>query len=99
MENNNLELSKEQILLFAMYQIDAGKSDYEVEQALLMKNLNQEEAQIVIKQAHLAIRRSQQEGAQHGDEGSGVSGWLVWIGILILINILSAIFDWPFWIY
>jgi len=29
----------------------------------------------------------------------GAMSWLVWIGLLILINVLSAIFDWPFWVY
>ncbi len=32
-----------------------------------------------------------------GEETSG--GWLVWIGLLILVNILSYVFDWSFWIY
>ena len=31
------------------------------------------------------------------DDSSG--GWLVWIGMLILINFLSWMFDWSFWIY
>ncbi len=31
--------------------------------------------------------------------GSGAMGWIVWIGILGLINFLSWAFDWPFWIY
>ncbi len=25
--------------------------------------------------------------------------WVVWIGVLILINFLSWMFDWSFWIY
>lgn len=28
-----------------------------------------------------------------------VGGWLVWIGILLFINLLSWIFDWSFWVY
>jgi len=32
------------------------------------------------------------------DEGAG-GGWLVWIGVLVLINFLSWMFDWSFWIY
>ncbi|MDP7274175.1 MAG: hypothetical protein QF363_01755 [Planctomycetaceae bacterium] len=31
--------------------------------------------------------------------GSGAMGWIVWIGILGLINFLSWAFDWPFWLY
>lgn len=31
--------------------------------------------------------------------GKGVGGWLIFIGILLLINLLSWLFDWSFWIY
>lgn len=34
-----------------------------------------------------------------GKKGSGCGGWLVWIGLLIGINVLSWLFDWPFWIF
>lgn len=33
-----------------------------------------------------------------GDEGGGF-GWLIWIGVLILINGLSYVFNWGFWLY
>jgi hypothetical protein len=32
-------------------------------------------------------------------ENNGCLGWLIWIGILLLINLLSWIFDWSFWVY
>ena len=31
--------------------------------------------------------------------GKGALGWVAFIGILLLVNLLSYIFDWPFWIY
>jgi len=31
--------------------------------------------------------------------GSGAGGWLVWLALLGLVNLLSYIFDWPFWIF
>lgn len=31
--------------------------------------------------------------------GKGAIGWVVFIGILLLVNLLSYIFNWPFWIY
>ena len=31
--------------------------------------------------------------------GGGAMSWLIWIGLLGLINLLSWLFDWPFWIY
>jgi hypothetical protein len=33
------------------------------------------------------------------ENSSGGSGWLLWIGVLILINFLSWLFDWSFWVY
>lgn len=33
------------------------------------------------------------------DENSGCASWLIWIGLLLLINLLSWIFDWSFWVY
>lgn len=33
------------------------------------------------------------------DEKSGRASWLIWIGLLLLINLLSWIFDWSFWVY
>ena len=32
-------------------------------------------------------------------EGRGAAGWLVFIGILVLVNVLSYVFDWGFWLY
>ena len=31
--------------------------------------------------------------------GSGAMGWLVWIGLLGFVNLLSWLFGWSFWIY
>ena len=39
------------------------------------------------------------ESAAFEEGGSGIPGWLVWIALLVGVNILSAIFDWPFWVY
>ncbi|MEO8498035.1 MAG: hypothetical protein ABI614_23465 [Planctomycetota bacterium] len=32
-------------------------------------------------------------------DGGGGMGWLIWIGVIILINVLSQVFNWGFWIY
>jgi hypothetical protein len=31
--------------------------------------------------------------------GKGALGWVAFIGILLLVNLLSYIFDWSFWLY
>ena len=33
------------------------------------------------------------------EKESGGFGWAIWIVVLIVVNLLSWIFDWPFWIY
>ena len=33
------------------------------------------------------------------NERGEVASWLIWIGLLALINVLSYLFDWPFWVY
>ena len=37
--------------------------------------------------------------AQRGGGGDGGLGWLIWIGAIVGINILSHIFNWGFIIY
>lgn len=34
-----------------------------------------------------------------GGGGSGFPSWLIWIGLLILANVLSQVFDWGIIIY
>lgn len=33
------------------------------------------------------------------DEGSGCSGWMIWLGILVLLNVLSYAFNWGWYFY
>ena len=40
----------------------------------------------------------QMQAAQSGGSGEGM-GWLLWIGGILLINFLSWVFNWGFWIY
>jgi hypothetical protein len=47
---------------------------------------------------------SDEEGAggtpNSGEQGgSGIPGFVIWIGLLLGVNGLSWMFDWPFWIY
>ena len=40
-----------------------------------------------------------EDADESDDNGSGIGGWVTWIGVLVVINFLSWTFDWPFWIY
>jgi hypothetical protein len=33
------------------------------------------------------------------DESRREDRRLIWIAVIIVVNVLSAIFDWPFWVY
>ncbi len=73
-----------------------GKTDYDIEQALLMKGLNQDEARKVISRANATTVSA---SGQDEEKGNGAWGWLLWLGLLGLVNLLSYLFDWSFWIY
>jgi hypothetical protein len=70
-----------------------GKSSTQIKDALVSEGLDNESAKIVVNNMNQAITE------QKRNESSGVGGWVIWIGLLLLINLLSWIFDWPFWIY
>ncbi len=44
-------------------------------------------------------RASMDDDPVHYDGGSEGGGWLIWIGLLIGFNVLSALFDWGWWLY
>jgi hypothetical protein len=78
-----------------------GKDDYAIEQELLMKGLNQEEARKVISRANATTLSSsgQSQGEKQPKEGNGMWGWAIWLIALGLINLLSYLFNWNFWLY
>lgn len=47
---------------------------------------------------HLASAQHDASESSRGGGGEGM-GWLLWIGALLFINLLSWLFDWPFWVY
>jgi hypothetical protein len=73
-----------------------GKDDYAIEQELLLKGLDQDEARKVIARANVTTLAATGQGEE---KGNGAWGWLIWVGALGLFNLLSYLFDWSFWIY
>jgi len=71
----------------------AGKSDFEIEQALIDLGLDRDAAKAVNQNLNVAIQQNAE------DESGGFPRWIIYLLILGGINVLSAIFDWPFWIY
>ncbi len=82
----------------------AGQNDYQIQSALQGQGLDEEAARRLVAYVNSVMPDSpppqyNQTGAQQGGGGSSIPGWLIWILILVGINILSAIFEWDFWIY
>ena len=69
----------------------AEKGLSEEQQTWVMRMMNQEAASEIYHSENLEL--SEEEG------GNGIPRFAIYIGILLLINLLSALFDWGFWIY
>lgn len=91
----------EAIYKFAIDLKKQGLPDYQIKQRLQNDGLDDEAADIVINNLNRMIAERQAEtGAGAGRSGgSGIPGWLIWVGALILFNVLSAAFDWGFILY
>ena len=61
--------------------------------------VSDEDAEAMATKVYLEVKSEIPQVTYTEDEGSGFPSWLIYVGILIVINGLSAIFDWPFWIY
>lgn len=80
--------------------------DYQIEQHLLNRGLDMEQMSQVMRNVNQAYanrsaasNQSSQSSDNSGGGGGGIPRFVIYIGILILINILSAAFGWGFWIY
>jgi hypothetical protein len=96
-------------------QREAGHTRGALREQLITHGYSEDEAHKLVDTAlgtpdqiaarHGASRRARSratdgESAYGGEGGGGEgAGWMIWIGILLVINLLSWIFDWPFWIY
>lgn len=90
---------EEQELVKKIYAIAArmketGHSDGEIIKALMDDGLDQPSAQTVVNNLHYAEEQPIAESS-----GGGFPGWLVWVLLLVGVNVLSAVFDWGFWLY
>ena len=79
-----------------MFLHNSGRKD--VIDYLNQNGITDEKAETMATNAFLAVK-DQIRKEEVIEEGAGFPGWIVYIGILLVINLLSYIFDWPFWIY
>ncbi|MEN0049270.1 MAG: hypothetical protein AAF806_19580 [Bacteroidota bacterium] len=100
MDNNQLfEAAKAMFL--------QGKSKADISDFLMDNGIPSKDANTMATNAYLAVRdqyvanqeRLQATQYQSERSGGGVPSWAIYVGILLLINFLSYIFNWSFWIY
>jgi hypothetical protein len=72
----------------------AGRPRTAVAQDLVADGWSQEDANSLVTSVEAAMQEEPSSGG-----GSRVGGWVLWLGALVVINLLSWAFDWPFWIY
>jgi len=98
---SNEELSKQEIQEFVKVIADslaAGQTEEEVSQQLVDNGWEKKDADELVRDIAQQVREENYSGSQGGG-GSGLPGWVVWIGILVLINLLSMAFNWGFIIW
>ncbi len=93
------EADLEDLAAFVVLKLQTGQSQESIVDEILGedsdKEARHEMGEFVFQIAnHLA----EVDSAGSANE-SEFPGWVLWGGLLILVNILSAIFDWPFWVY
>ena len=79
--------------------LGSGKTQVEVAQQLIDSGWEEKAAQEFVGQISLALLETQERPHAGSRGGGGGMSWLIWIGLLIGINVLSYLFNWPFWIY
>lgn len=75
-------------------QLASGVPESEVVDQLVEAGWDQGEAAEVVDKVGDNVR----EGGIAGGGGEGM-GWLAWIVILVVVNLCSWAFDWPFWLF
>jgi len=75
-----------------------GQKPAEISQQLVNSGWDQGEADGFVESIAAQLASDQHVAAQSHGAGGGM-GWLLWIGALLLINFLSWVFGWGFWIY
>ena len=76
-----------------------GEKPADISQQLVNNGWEQAAADEFVGSIGQHLAHAQRTAAQSSAGGGGGMGWLVWIGLLLFINLLSWLFNWPFWIY
>ena len=73
-----------------------GEDPQTVAQTLVDSGWEPDQANAFVGSVHQHLLQQQSGG---GGGASESMGWLIWLGALVGINLLSWIFNWGFWLY
>ncbi len=77
----------------------AGESREKVIGDLTSNGWGQGAANQFVSEIEYELSQAQAQASHHSSGGGEGMGWLLWIGGILLINLLSYLFNWGFWIY
>ena len=78
--------------------LDKGEDPHAIAQQLIDSGWESDEANSFVGSIQQQLQQAHSVPAG-GSAGSEAKGWLIWIGAIGGINLLSYLFDWGFWIY
>ena len=77
-----------------------GRDEEQLVRALRRRGWEAAEARRLVRDVERALQAPDaSDVAEAPRSGRSATGLIVWIGMLLGINVLSLIFDWPFWVY
>lgn len=79
--------------------LNKGEKPADISKQLVNSGWEQEDADGFVSSVAQHLATAQRAAAHSNGGGGGGMGWLIWIGALLFINLLSYLFNWPFWIY
>lgn len=95
--NSNQEAVNQEAYQYAVEQAKAGTSVQAIRINLQAKGLTEEEANKLIVAARAEVRGV--SSLNDSEEGGGGMGWLIYVAILVVINIILYVFDVGYIIY
>ncbi len=78
---------------------DNGESAARVRMRLVQRGMDANAADAIIHRVYSNTDAPLSERHRQAASAAVDNRWMFWIGGLVLINLLSWLFDWPFWIY
>lgn len=79
--------------------LSEGQQPADIAKQLVDSGWEQQAADDFVGSIAQHLANAEQAAQSESGSGGGGMGWLAWIGVLLFINLLSWLFNWPFWVY